>query len=74
MAADLAKNGRPLDVLRTDESGEVDLEQIEYNLSLTPAQRLQQLQDCVEFAISVRRAGEDVYGPIPSTAPDARRR
>jgi len=32
----------PIDVLRTDESGEVDVEQIEFNLSLTPAERLRQ--------------------------------
>ncbi len=32
----------PVDVLRTDESGEVDVEQIEFNLSLSPAERMRQ--------------------------------
>ena len=56
----------PLDVQRTDESGNVDLEQIEYNLTLTPAQRVEQHYQARLFAERLRRAGERLYGPIIS--------
>src|SRR5687768_12697816 len=47
----------PVDVMRTDESGEVDLEQVEQNLSLTPDQRLRQHLQWIEFARAVRASG-----------------
>ena len=55
----------PIDVLRTDETGEVDLEQIEYNLSLTPAQRLEQNDRWAEFVAALREGGRKFYGAIP---------
>ena len=47
----------PLDVQRTDASGEVDLEQLEYQLSLTPAQRLEANDQWARFMDIVREAG-----------------
>src|SRR3982750_1271389 len=46
----------PVDVMRTDSSGELDLEQIESNLSLTPAERLRQIEEFAEFLLAARRA------------------
>lgn len=39
----------PVDVIRTDESGEVDLEQIEHNLSCSPDQRIGEYRRWFEF-------------------------
>jgi hypothetical protein len=47
---------------RTDASGEVDLEQIEHNLSLTPEQRLFQYFDWLELMEIAREAGRSHYG------------
>lgn len=47
----------PLDVQPTDETGEIDLSLIEYNLSLTPAERLNENDRAVEFLKAVREAG-----------------
>lgn len=44
----------PVDVQRVDENG-IDLERIDYNLSLTPAERLRNLEAYAEFIISTRR-------------------
>ena len=44
----------PLDVQRVDENG-IDLEQIEYQLSLTPAERLTRLEAFAEFVLTTRR-------------------
>jgi hypothetical protein len=54
----LDENGFP----PTDKTGNVDLEQIEYNLSLTPQQRLEQYFDWMEFIEGIREAGRDFYG------------
>ncbi len=51
-------NGFP----RTDETGEVDLEQIEFNLSLTPQERFEQYFEWMEFADVLRAAGRRFYG------------
>ena len=47
----------PVDVQRTDASGEFDLGQLEYNLSLTPAQRVEQYLRWLEFVETAREAG-----------------
>jgi hypothetical protein len=47
----------PVDVQRTDASGEIDLAQLEYNLSLTPAQRVEQYLQWLEFIEIAREAG-----------------
>ncbi len=39
----------------TDASGDVDLEQIRYNLSLTAAERLNQLERFIQFVCDARR-------------------
>jgi hypothetical protein len=46
----------------TDESGEVDLTQVQYNLSLTPTQRLEQNDRFAEFIAVVREGGRRFYG------------
>jgi hypothetical protein len=46
----------PVDVQRTDASGNVDLSQIEYMLSLTPAQRLERLEQFVAAAMEIWKA------------------
>jgi hypothetical protein len=53
----------PVDVMRTDESGDVDLSLIEYNLSLTPTQRVEQHYQFRLFMQELRKAGEKLYGP-----------
>lgn len=45
----------------TDESGDVDLEQIRHNLSLTPAQRLEQNDRWAHFMHALREAGRELY-------------
>lgn len=53
----------PLDVQPTDDTGEIDLSLLEYNLSLTPAERLEQNDRFVEFMQAVRKAGREIgYG------------
>ena len=52
----------PVDVVRTDSTGEVDLEQIEYNLSLTSAQRVRQCLDWGQSLRHGRQTGEDDVG------------
>lgn len=41
----------------TDESGDVDLSLVDWMLSLTPTQRLQQLQGFVSFVESAKKVG-----------------
>lgn len=52
---------------RTDPTGEVDMEQLEYNLSLTPDQRMRQYMEWLEFVEVVRQAGREYYGLEPRT-------
>ena len=52
----------PLDVQPTDENG-VDLSLIEYNLSLTPAERVEQHYQARLFVEKLREAGRRLYGP-----------
>ena len=61
----LNDQGLPVDVLRTDATGEVDLEQIEYNLSLTPAQRLEQNDRWAQYVAALREGGRKFYGETP---------
>lgn len=58
------------DVQRTDESGDVDLSQVEYCLSLTPAERIEQNHQARLFAECLREAGRRYYG-FPSSNPEA---
>jgi hypothetical protein len=50
-----------------DESGTVDISQIECNLLLTPAERLQRHEDFLEIIDTFRKAGEKYYGRKYST-------
>lgn len=52
----------PVDVQRTDASGEFDLEQLEHNLSLSPTERLEKASQWAEFADIVREAGRRFHG------------
>src|SRR5437016_3869301 len=57
----------PLDVQRVDENG-IDLSLIEHTLSLTPAERLAQLEQFVKTIVSIWRSqGLDVDRCINST-------
>jgi hypothetical protein len=51
----------PVDVQRMDASGEVDLGQLEFNLSLTPLERIEQNDAWVRFIQSARCAGQALY-------------
>ena len=61
----------PVDVQRTDATGEFDLEQLEYNLSLSPAERLERAQEFSEFLQDVREAGRRMHGLEHRNAPPA---
>jgi hypothetical protein len=54
-----------------DETGTVDLWQIEANLALTPAQRMKQLEGFLELYQAMRRAGQKHYDELPPTDPEA---
>jgi hypothetical protein len=54
-----------------DESGTVDLWQIEANLALTPAQRIRQFENFMELARAMREAGKKHYGELPAADPKA---
>lgn len=58
----------PLDVQRTDESGEVDLSLLEYTLSLTPAQRIEQNYHARRLVEKLRHPGRQLYGPAFPTS------
>jgi hypothetical protein len=62
MSLDHPQLAPPVDVVRTDESGDVDLEQVEHNLSLTPAQRLELNDRFAAFVAVVREGGRKFYG------------
>jgi hypothetical protein len=57
----------PVDVQKMDGSGEVDLGQLEFNLSLTPAERIEQNDSWIEFIHIARQAGRRLYGEETST-------
>lgn len=48
-----------------DESGWVDLTQIQANLALTPAQRMKQFEGFLELAAAMREAGRKYHGNLP---------
>jgi hypothetical protein len=50
----------------TDESGDIDINQIEWNLRLTPAERLRPIQAAREFAEAARAARIRLYGFDPA--------
>ena len=58
----LDENGFP----PTDETGDVDLEQLEHNLSLTPAERIRRNSAMQEFVEVARRARIKLYGFDPA--------
>ncbi len=51
----------------TDSSGDVDLEQLLYNLSLSPGERLRQNDRWAEFVGQLREAGREFYEDEAST-------
>ena len=55
----------PVDVQKTDASGEVDLGQLEFNLRLTPRQRIEQNDAWVEFIQTSRCAGRQFHAKQP---------
>jgi hypothetical protein len=48
----------PVDVQRMDSTGEVDLGPLDFNLSLTPAERIKQNDSWIRFIHIARRAGQ----------------
>jgi hypothetical protein len=50
-----------------DETGTVDLWQIEYNLSLSPAERLKRFEGFLELCQAFQKAGMKQHGHIPAT-------
>jgi hypothetical protein len=52
-----------------DESGTVDLWQLESNLALTPAQRMRQLDGFLELCQAMKRAGKKHYDQLSSVDP-----
>jgi hypothetical protein len=50
-----------VDVQRTNVTGEVDIGQLEFNLALTPRQRIEQNDGWVEFIQIARTAGQRLY-------------
>ena len=60
-----------LDVQRTDVTGDVDLAQIEHNLTLAPGERLERHDRFGEFALMVRRAGAKLRDGGDFTPPPA---
>jgi len=46
----------------TDVTGDIDLSLIDYNLSLSPAERIRQHLEFAQFVEVVRRAGAKHYG------------
>jgi hypothetical protein len=58
----LNENGFP----PTDETGDVDLEQVYYNLTLTPLKRLERNDAMIEFIQAARHARIRRYGFDPA--------
>ena len=54
-----------------DETGTVDLWQIEASLALTPAQRMRQFESFLELCQTLRAAGQKHYGDLSATDPEA---
>jgi len=54
-----------------DETGTVDLWQIEASLALTPAQRMKQFESFLELCQTLRAAGQKHYGDLSATDPEA---
>jgi hypothetical protein len=50
-----------------DETGMVDLWQIEANLALTPAQRIKKFLGFLKLQSAMRRGGMKYYGNLPSS-------
>jgi hypothetical protein len=53
-----------------DETGSVDLWQLEANLALTPAQRIKQFENFMELARAMRQAGKKYYGELSAADPE----
>jgi hypothetical protein len=54
-----------------DPTGHVDLSQIDCNLTMTPAQRIRQLEDLLDFARLAQAARIKLYGFDPAADPVA---
>jgi hypothetical protein len=54
-----------------DETGTVDLWQIEANLALTHAERMKRFESFLELCQTLRAAGQKHYGDLPATDPEA---
>jgi hypothetical protein len=68
MADESERNAFP-DYPPLDESGMVDLPQVEANLALTPSRRIKQLEGFLELYEAMRRAGTKHYDQLPSVDP-----
>jgi hypothetical protein len=62
----------PIDVQRSTDGG-LDIEQLEYNLSLTPEQRIIQYMQWMEFVEMVREGSRKAYGMDLRAAAEAER-
>jgi hypothetical protein len=60
-----------IQTLRIDPESGIDLEQLEYNLSLTVTQRLEQYFQWLEFVEIVREAGRKLHGMDPRPTEEA---
>jgi hypothetical protein len=54
-----------------DETGTIDLWQLEASLALTPEERVRQFEAFAELFQAFREAGRRYYGELPSTDPEA---
>src|SRR5688500_18952900 len=70
----MPENGvpQPIDVQRVTEGG-LDVEQLEYNFSLTPEQRIIQYMRWMEFVEMVREGSRKAYGMDLRAAAEAER-
>jgi len=53
-----------------DPTGHVDLTELDWSLTLTPAQRIRPLQECLNFVAVARRTRVKRYGYDPAAGPD----
>lgn len=53
---------------QTDASGDVDLDLLRYNLSLTPTERWRKHASALELVRALRKAGKEYYGRIAQSS------
>jgi hypothetical protein len=66
VASDLKDMKQEPDFPELDESGTVDIAQIEHNLRLTPGQRLDRLDEWIRFIRSAQRSFQRRHGFDPT--------